>query len=194
MKQQNGAHISTKTIAKIVGRKIRAARKQQRMTLLALAKASGVALATISRVERGRMTGTLESHAKLVRALNLHLADLYAELDGRKGAADVSAVQSVHVQASRATSTLLTSDVVRKKLTPLLITVAPNGSTQKEQAGPGTERFLYVLQGEMRVRVGNEEYQLRRGDALYLDAWQPHVLKNLGSSEAKCLSVVTAPA
>ena len=42
-----------------VGTLINRVRKEKRMTLVALAKKSGVALATLSRIENGKMTNAL---------------------------------------------------------------------------------------------------------------------------------------
>ena len=196
MKQQSSLGISVESLANSVGRKIRSTRKSQKMTLLELAKTSGVAVATISRIETGRMTGTLECHLRLAHALGIRFADLYAEIDdaqirGKTVAQSSSTQTEVYVhKARKSTVTLLTSDVLRKKLLPVLVTLAPKGSTQREQAKAGTERFIYVLEGQVEAKVGEQEYRLRRGSTLYLDALQPHFLKNTGRSVAKCLSVV----
>ena len=44
----------------MIGKIIHKLRKDRKMTLVELAQKSGVALATLSRMENGRMTGTLE--------------------------------------------------------------------------------------------------------------------------------------
>ena len=43
----------------LIGEIIHRLRKEKKMTLVELAEKSGVALATLSRIENGRMTGTL---------------------------------------------------------------------------------------------------------------------------------------
>ena len=88
---------------------------------------------------------------------------------------------------------MLTTDILKKKLMPVLITIEPGGSTHKEEAKVGTEKFLYVLEGTLEARVGEATHELRRGSSLYLDASIPHSLKNVGRTTAKCLSVTTPP-
>ena len=56
-----------------IGKTIHALRKENKMTLLELADKSGVALATLSRMENAKMTGTLESHMKICDALGIAL-------------------------------------------------------------------------------------------------------------------------
>ncbi len=68
-------------ILKSVGSRLRTLRRTKQLTLAKLARKSGVEMATISRIERGQMIGTLESHVRLSRALSVHLSTFYAELD-----------------------------------------------------------------------------------------------------------------
>lgn len=201
----NAARRSAKTsgmrvdLAKTIGSKLRSVRKAQRTTLVELAKRSGVDAATISRIETGRMTGTLESHAKLARALGVRLTEVLSGLEETR-AKDAVSVQAasrrsevyVH-QAGKSSIAMLTNDVLSKKLMPVLITIEPGGSTQKEEAKIGAEKFVYVLEGTLDARVGEEVHHLTRGSTLYFEASMPHSLKNAGRATAKCLCVVTPP-
>ena len=187
-------------VAKTIGQRLRALRKTQRITLVQLAKSSGVDAATISRIETGRMTGTLECHMKLARGLGVKLTELYAGIEEAqaKGAVAVqtpSRRTEVYVhQAGQSSMAMLTSEVLAKKLMPVLITIEPGGSTQKEEARVGTEKFIYVLEGKVEAAVGKDVHPLKRGSTLYLEASIPHVLRNVGAHVARCLAVTTPPA
>ncbi len=189
----------TQHTAQTVGARLRALREAQDVTLVELAKASGVDAATISRIETGKMVGTLESHIKLATALGRKITDLYAGIEEARamGAVTVqSPSQSKDVsvyQAGKLSVSMLTTDILRKKLMPVLIAIEPGGTTNKEEAKVGTEKFLYMLEGTLEARVGEATHTLKRGSSLYLDASIPHSLKNTGHSVAKCLSVVTPP-
>ena len=67
----------SRAISRAVGARLRAVRAAQRLTQRALAGLSGVDTATMSRMERGRMVGSLGCHLGLSRALGLTLAELY---------------------------------------------------------------------------------------------------------------------
>ena len=185
--------------ARSVGERLRALRKARRMTLVELSKATGVDIATISRMETGKMTGTLESHVKLATALGAKVTELYAGIEEAriKDAVSVqppSRQSEVYVhEAGKSSIVMLTTDVLRKQMMPVLITIEPGGSTHKEEARVGTERFLYILEGAVEARVGQAVHGLKRGASLYLDASIPHSLRNPGRSTAKCLSIVTPP-
>ena len=182
-----------------IGERLRASRKTQRITLVELAKSSGVDAATISRVERGTMTGTLESHMKLARALGMKFAELYAGIEDAQAMRGVShqaigARSEVYVhQAGKSSLAMLTSDILKKKLMPVLISIEPGGSTNKEEARVGTEKFLYVLDRELEAKIGPDTHTLKKGSSLYFEASLPHQLRNAGSKPARCLAVTTPP-
>jgi quercetin dioxygenase-like cupin family protein len=187
-------------LAKTVGERLRTLRKTQKVTLVELAKSSGVDSATISRIETGQMTGTLESHIKLARALGVKVTQIYAGIEDALARAVVAALAAgsrtevyLH-EAGKASLAMLTTDVLKKKLMPVLITIEPEGSTNREESRVGTEKFLYVLEGTVEVRLGDEPHQVKKGSTLYFDASVPHVLHNPTAKVARCLAVITPPA
>lgn len=184
---------------KSIGERLRTLRKGQAVTLVELSQASGVDIATISRIETGRMTGTLECHVKLAAALGVKLTELYAGIEEARAKDAVSVQlpsqqQEVYVhEAGKSSMAMLTADILKKKLMPVMVTIEPGGSTHKEEARVGTERFLYVLEGAIQAVVGNTTHELKKGSSLYLDASIPHSLRNPGRFIAKILSVITPP-
>jgi transcriptional regulator with XRE-family HTH domain len=48
-----------------LGKRIKELRKSKKMTLVEIAKKTGIDQATLSRMENGKMTGTLDSHMRL---------------------------------------------------------------------------------------------------------------------------------
>lgn len=68
-------------MAQALGTQLRTLRQANRLTIVDLARAAGMDGATISRIESGRMLGTVVSHVKLAAALGVPLAQLYADLE-----------------------------------------------------------------------------------------------------------------
>lgn len=63
-----------------LGDRIHQLRKQKKLTLGELSESSRVALATISRIESNKMTGTVEAHYRIALALELTLSELYQDV------------------------------------------------------------------------------------------------------------------
>ena len=72
-----------KELAAHIGLKIRDLRRQKKITLIELSKLTGIAQATLSRIETGLMIGTVSSHQKIAEAIGVSLAELYREIDTR---------------------------------------------------------------------------------------------------------------
>lgn len=180
-----------------IGGRIRALRQEKRMTLAELSAKSGVAQATLSRIENGLMTGTIKSHLKIGEAFEMSLSDLYSSLPPEQKRIEVEAAASrkdVFVHDEKSSAILLTSQLFSKKMMPVLIRLAPAGKTPTEQAPDGTEKFLYCLSGNIKVTIGVESYSLDSGDRLYFNASLPHHIENFGKGEVRCLSVSSPPA
>lgn len=177
-----------------VGSRVRELRKSKKITLVELSKQTGIAQATLSRIETGTMTGTVESHRKMAEALGLSLAELYAPLDRRYSEIVHSKKEGprkmVH-QGRGCQTELLTSEVTRKKITPLLVTLAGGAHSSAEQNERGVEKFVWVLDGEVEAKVEKENFQLKTGESLYFDASFPHRLTNPKSKTAKLFIAVS---
>jgi len=179
-----------------VGETIHRLRKERKMTLLELSQKSGVALATLSRVENGKMTGTLDSHMRISEALQINLPDLYKELTLSKKAIEVQTKKArtdVFVHDRSSSSEMLAPKVLNKKMMPILIKINKGGSTHKEETKVGVEKFVYVLDGRIEANIGEEKYNLTRGDTLYFESSLPHHFKNIGAAESRLISVVCPP-
>lgn len=179
-----------------VGEIIHKLRKEKRLTLAELSAKSGVALATLSRIENGRMTGTLKSHIEICKALEITLTDLYKDLAASKKTIEVKPRKTgaeVFLHDKKAASETLASNVREKKMMPVRIEMRKDGATHKEESKPGSEKFIYILSGKVEANIGDNKYNLTRGDSLYFDASLPHHFKNAGADASSLICVVCPP-
>lgn len=177
-----------------LGQRIRELRKAKKVTLIELSKQTGIAQATLSRIETGGMTGTVESHRKIAECLGLGLAELYAPLDRRYEEithAKKDAPRKVVHHGQGCALELLTQEVMKKKITPLLLTLTGNARTSLEQTERGVEKFVWVLDGEMEAAIEKEKFPLKEGESLYFDASLPHRFVNSKSKTAKAFVAVS---
>lgn len=181
-------------LMKGLGNHIKTLRKERRITLVEVAHKTRIDQATLSRIENGKMTGTLRSHMKIAEALGLRLPQLYEDLVNKvEEAQDKIARKRIgnFSHSGGAVAELLTSGVLQKKMMPLLLRLAPGGITEPEQYPSYTERFIYVLSGKAEVILGPDSKTLKTGDSLYFTAGRSHYFKNSGETETRCLSIMT---
>ncbi|MFA5142889.1 MAG: cupin domain-containing protein [Candidatus Omnitrophota bacterium] len=177
-----------------VGQIIHKLRTAKQMTLIELSEKSGVALATLSRIENGKMTGTLKSHIKICAALGIVLPDLYKELPSSKKLLELKPKgtdRKVSVHDKRSSSIILASNIQGKAMLPLLITLAKGARTGTEEGNHGIEKFVYLLDGKIDAEIGEELYSLGPGDTIYFDSSAPHHFRNVGAGEARIISVTS---
>ena len=180
-----------------VGEIINRLRKERKMTLLELSNGSGVAVATLSRVENGKMTGTLDSHMAICKTLEISLPELYKDLSTSQKIVEIqtrNARTEVFVRDKKTASEMLASNVLNKKMMPLMIKISKGGATHKEETKVGIEKFLYVLEGKLDAFVGEKRYEMTKGDTLYFESSLPHYFKNTGMGEVRLISVISPPA
>jgi len=180
-----------------IGNKIRALRKAFKITLQELSDKSGVQLATLSRMENNKMTGTLESHINIAKALNIPLAELYSDIVVEEKNIDVrkkGAKADLFVHSDKSSYEMLAKKVLSKKMMPILLNIEPGGKTNSEQSSSGTEKFLYILDGEIIAMISDKDYKLTKAESIYFDASLSHYFKNDGKKAAKAICVITPPA
>lgn len=172
-----------------LGTIIRTERKKKKITLVELAKMTGVAQASLSRIETGVMTGTVESHKRISEALGISLAELYDGIDTRVDTIDKQegAEETVTYVDDTIKIEVLTTNIAAKKIVPFLYTISPLSQTNSEKLERGVERFFFVVAGTVKVVVKDREFFLSTRGTLYFDASLPHHIVNATDSQAMVL-------
>ncbi len=180
-----------------LGARIRALRKEHGLSLEQLAAKSGVALATLSRIENGKGSGTFRTHQRIAEALGLAITELYRDFQEPDEEAVLIDPESEEAETftydEKASAVLLTAQVSRKQMLPQLIVLQPGGRTALEQYRKGSERWILGLEGAVDVTVGTKSYRVAKGSTLYFKASLAHQFHNADNSVAKIISV-TSPA
>jgi transcriptional regulator with XRE-family HTH domain len=178
----------------LIGERIKEIRKLQKMSLSELSQKSGVQIATLSRIEHLKMTGTLESHMKIAQALGVDITLLYSNIAADKDKPEIKTNRSdadMFVHSDKSAYEILATKVLMKKMMPVLLKIEPEGHTNKEQNIRGSEKFIFVLEGKIEVKVGSDTYTLSKNNSLYFDSAQEHYFINRTKSQAKAICVTT---
>lgn len=177
-----------------IGTRVQELRKSKGMSLTELAQKSGVQMATLSRIENMKMTGSLESHINIAKALGVDITQLYTTLIREEDKTAVQTARStpdVFVHSEKSSYEILTTNVLNKRMMPILLKLEPGGETNIEQNPPGAEKFIFVLDGKIEIKVGGESYTLSKNNTLYFNAGLEHKFVNVGKILAKAICVGT---
>ncbi len=164
-----------------VGPRLRELRRQRETTLTALAETTGISVSTLSRLESGQRKPTLELLLPLARAYGVTIDDLV----GVPATGDPR-VHMRPVQRHGMTMIPLTRRPGSLQAYKLIIPV--RRQTPEPQTHEGYE-WLYVLDGRLRLLLGDQDIVLRPGEAAEFDTRAPHWFGSAGEGPVEVLSL-----
>ena len=180
-----------------IGHEIRALRKALGLTVSDIAGATGLSVGMLSKIENGNTSPSLTTLQTLARALGVPISSLLQRFEEQRGAVFVKAGDGVELErrGTRAGHqyNLLghiagsASDV---QVEPYLITLTTESDTFPTFQHEGLE-FLYMLEGEVTYRHGDQLFSMQPGDSLFFDAAAPHGPDKLVPLPARCLSIIS---
>lgn len=188
-------HKSKNVSVEELGKTIRGLRKEKHITIEDLARRSGVAVATLSRIENGKMIGRVESHIRIAEVFGVTLIELYKGFYKKtlELVKDKVGHPVVGIHAKKFSSELLITDVHNKKIIPLIIKIEKGESTTTDKTNTGIDKFICMLQGEVAAHIGDEIIGLSGNDSIYFDSSMPHYFKNTGTCEARLVCIIAPP-
>ena len=74
---------------------------------------------------------------------------------------------------------------------PLILTLRP-GASYKNFKPSESDTFIYCIEGEISLQLGNQVYKASKEDVLYFKAKDKHRLYNETNEEVRILIVATA--
>ena len=163
-----------------IGPRLRAARQERGWTLDDLAARARISASTLSRLESGKRQASLELLVPITRLLGIRLDDLV-----RPESPDPRVRRPV----------IRRDELLIQPLAPegapihtYKITYPPVRRPPELRVHEGYE-WIYVLTGKLRLRLGERELVLTRGEAAEFDTRTPHSMSAVGSRPAQVLSI-----
>lgn len=180
-----------------LGKKLRLLRGN--MTQVELAGRSGVDKAIISKIESGKMDGTVECHQKLAEVFGLKLSEFYSFIEEKESQPAELHSGNNKTDVYQNFLEILTSVPLAKKMLPSFITLQPQEEKFLEETIKNVERFIIILEGEIDIEAEGTVYHLKKipeyekGDSLYSLSPKRHSLKNTSTAVSRILCVSCPP-
>ncbi|HST01887.1 MAG TPA: XRE family transcriptional regulator [Usitatibacter sp.] len=185
------------------GDTIRAIRKKLGLTLNEVGRRTGMAVSTLSKLEKGRVSLSFDKLLAISKALGVDMAELLEPVPHHEASAALLRGRRVVQRAdegqlveTRSYSQLyLATELLHKRMTPIVVQLRARTMEEfHEEFGglirhPG-EEFVYVIEGELEFH--SELYaplRLAAGDSMYFDSEMGHAYLN--ASEPPCRVVVS---
>ena len=175
-----------------VGLRIRELRERSDLSLRALAEMCHISPNTISLIERGLSSPSVDTLQHLATGLGVPIVTLF-EKDGPP--ARLVMTRSSDRMKSRSpgvTIEHLGSGLAGHAFASFSITMEPGTSTNSTPVEHSGAEWVYCLEGLVEYEVEGREYRLSPGDDLLFDASLPHRWRNAGSTQARMLLILDA--
>jgi transcriptional regulator with XRE-family HTH domain len=174
--------MQTENVLAAVGPRLRALRQDRGVTLAALSATTGISVSTLSRLESGGRRATLELLLPLARAHQVPLDELVgapATGDPRVHLRPITGHGMTIVPLTRQTGGLQAF----KHL------IAPGPVREPDVRTHEGYEWLYVLNGRLRVVLGDHDLVLPAGEAAEFDTRVPHWFGSVDGEAVEFLSL-----
>ena len=179
---------------KRIGERIRRLRLKKSMGLVELGKHTGLSASFLSQLETGRVVPTLRNLARIAMVFSKDLSYFFET--------EPTAMFRIHKQKDRVRLPQTGVEpptyffeslgymVPDRHMDPYFAEFIPLAKTEDPKAHmhPGYE-FLYVLDGDLELRHGDQDCTLETGDSVYFDSGTPHSYQCAGKRAAKVIIV-----
>jgi transcriptional regulator with XRE-family HTH domain len=158
-----------------LGDRIKILRVNQKRTLQEIADASELSRSMISKIENNKTIPSVAALVKIANALATNISNLL-EHDGWLNAIFTPGKDAIDNLTRTDKGYFIypfASEYHEKKMQPFLFT-GKKGEVKVHELSHEGEEFIYVVSGEMKMKVGDTEYTMKTGDSLYFNSSQKH--------------------
>lgn len=180
-----------------LGRRVRSARIARRLTLEEVVSRAEFTVSWLSKLENGQLAPSLDGLVKLADVLEcgvdslvegLSIPPQYVVVKNGTGRTD----SPVKDRKAGVVVEHLADQWRNRAMNPVMLHISGNGNRGNPDNHNG-ERFLLVIEGELKLEYGDDLLLLGTGDSIYIYAAIPHVLMPAGRGMVKVLSVAYEP-
>ena len=173
-----------------VGQRLREIRAAQGLSIRDLAKKSGLNVNTLSMIENGKNSPSLETLQQLSLALETPIVAFFEDSTPRNQIVHYKANQRPSVAFAHGSLEDLGAGMNRRGAETFLVTLKPN-STSGDQTIVHTGReTVFCLEGQLTYTIEDQTFVMEPGDSLTFEAHLPHRWQNMGATPTRSLLVL----
>jgi quercetin dioxygenase-like cupin family protein len=176
---------------KSFGAKMKQLRQLRKTSFETLANKTGLSHRYLREIEEGKIIPPVSAVIQISKALSVDSGSFLSAEE--QEALAKKRREGFYKRTQVYSYKTLTPDAETKHMKAFLITIDPQQDHRMVDYRHEGEEFIYVLKGEVEVRVGENQNHLKKGETLHFDSGIPHKLRNLGDEEAKLLVVLYTP-
>lgn len=177
-------------VSECVGRQLRTMRKARNLSIRTLAEMSGLSLNTLSLIENGKTSPSVNTLSQLARSLNVPITSFFEREEHKRRIVHQRAGERKQIVFPQGQMEKLNEGLPHIGSEPFITRLEPGANSgQTPIVFPGRE-FIYCLEGHITYTSEGAVFPLAPGDSLILDAYVPHTWRNTANTVSSALLVL----
>jgi electron transfer flavoprotein alpha subunit len=173
------------------GKRVRKMREAQNWTHEALAQATGETPEFIEKVENDEIAPPVSFLLRLSSALNVDAGtflrkDEKTMIRNLRTQAFVKRTQNYSYQT-------LSPGAESDHMRAFMVTIEPKQAHKPVAYKHEGEEFIFVMEGDLRLTLGNKTHHLKSGESIHFNSDIPHKLKSISDEPTCCLVTLYTP-
>jgi transcriptional regulator with XRE-family HTH domain len=175
-----------------LGNRLRELRRQQGLSLRALAEKSGLSANTLSLIENGKTSPSVSTLQQIAIALNITITSFFELKNVREPVIYTQKDQRVPASFAHGTLEELGTGIGSEGIQPYIVTFSPMTESGSQGLNHEGNEFIYCVSGKVIYTVGGVEYPLTPGDTLLFSSKASHSWRNPLAENSQVLIVMAA--
>ncbi len=176
-----------------IGRRLRDVRERLELSQRQLARQSGVANATISQIEAGKLNPTVSMLKRILDGIPISLGEFFADESEQRDKVFFRASELTEIADGGVSYRQVGTKFGNRAIQLLKECYQPGAGTGKHALTHDGEECGILLCGRLEVTIGEETAVLSRGDAYYFKSNRPHRFRNTGNEPCELITACTPP-
>ncbi|MCQ9385706.1 XRE family transcriptional regulator [Brevibacterium sp. 50QC2O2] len=171
------------TDLELLGARLKTARLMSGKSMRALAAAVDISVSHVSAIESGRSHASVSIISRLCQALDMTIADLFAE-----SAPQLDPVRAADREVLRADARIVKKALIKEKGSAFdvyEVDLKPGGATGGANRHPGCTEVIYTIAGHVTVRLDQSTAVLDPGDSITFPSEVEHEFSNRSDEDAR---------
>jgi transcriptional regulator with XRE-family HTH domain len=175
------------------GQRLREIRTRLGMSQRQLARVSGVANATISQIEAGKLNPTVSMLKRVLDGIPISLGEFFSDQGEAVERIFFRACDLTEIADGGVSFRQVGASLHNKSIQLLQESYQPGAGTGRHAMTHEGEECGIILRGRLEVTVADQIAVLTAGDAYYFRSDQPHQFRNSGSEVCELITACTPP-
>ncbi|MCE4050332.1 MULTISPECIES: helix-turn-helix domain-containing protein [Bacillaceae] len=177
----------------ILAKNLKAIREKKKLSLEKTADLTGVSKTMIGQIERGESSPTLNTIWKIANGLKISFTSLIQHQQPEAKVVKRDEVQVLSEDDGKYNIYPYFPFEEDKRFEIYSVEIKKGGYISAEAHQEGTVEYITVFDGELTVRVNDNDYLISAGDSIQFNADKPHTYHNSGDKLTKLSMTIYYP-